>query len=114
MEDKLQFYFDQVKHLTDDCERAKELLRILNSDTRLNESTGHRPVLSLDDALNNFYIKKECTFIRHMLEHFINFGNFDLSDELIETVYKFDRFQNIRMALIEFLGDSVMVNNSKR
>lgn len=115
MEEKLKLYFDRVRHLPGNKERATEMLRILQAENDYSGKQNKTAEHSLDKALNNFYIRKECRYIQQLLEHFILNDNFDFITDKNDTIYKLDRFKRIKELLFILLPDKLsFVANMKK
>lgn len=111
MEEKLKGYYDLVSSVSDPVERAKRVLILLTGEQaelclKTNQAIASS---SLDEALEFYYTRKECGYIRNLLENYIHFGHLDLPNEMIDTVHRLERFQRLRELLAGLLPVSVPV-----
>lgn len=116
MEERIKIYFDRVRHITGDKERAIEMLRILKSENDYNSIQSINPEeKTLEEALNNFYFRKECRYVQQLLEYFIVNNNFILPIDKNDTVHKLDRFKRIyELLVILFSGHLSFSTNMKK
>lgn len=74
MEEQLRNYYNRLIHITDIYERAAAMKELLVSDLE-NLTCNEAPFNSLDDALNVFFTRKECSYAIELLDWFIARGN---------------------------------------
>ncbi len=111
MEEKIKTYFNQVSHHHDIALRGQAMLDLFISEFAeiYKPYEGGHELHDLDKALNRFFMLKECKYVRSLLEHFVQHGNFDLPAEKMDTVHRLDRFQSIR----KLLGELLLSENEK-
>lgn len=111
MEEKIKSYFNQVRHHHEITVRAQVMLDLFIAEYSeiCKPYEGGHDLHNLDKALNRFFMLKECKYVKNLLEHFVQHGNFDLPAEKMDTVHRLDRFQSIR----ELLGELLQSDNEK-
>lgn len=112
MEDKIDVYFDQIKNVDGEIHQAQLILDLLLKEQNCYQvSDQDLKHMDLDQALDNFYRRKEFKYVKVLLEHFIETGNFDLPVEKFDTVHRLDRFRSIKSHLCELLSEHINMGN---
>lgn len=105
MKEKISAYYLQVQHLADPMMQAQIMLDLFTEEHGKEcktENTDHQSE-DLDEALNRFYKAKECQYVRSLLEHYVEFGTFEIPVERQDIIQRLDRFREIKSTLMQLL-----------
>lgn len=103
MEKKLRTCYNHLAYLRDTKEIAASMRELLVSDLDKLKNE-YSSFINLDNALQNYFIRREYRYAIQLLENFLNHGDLQTDNSTGMLIHYPERYKRIKEVIAELLG----------